>query len=146
MSQNNPVHAPIPLPEHLSYYNPPIYAWVFQVVSFPPFPRKCPELAFWTQASDILGICCVCGTCEWTHITSIKSTDSTDRLSLVNASIQPVQTKLLQAATHNICPQNLVTPLCHNPTHTWRSDVDKRHSPRKINKSWVLPTGIQRVQ
>ena len=35
LSQLDPVHAPhIPLPEDPSKYYPPIYAWVFQVVSF----------------------------------------------------------------------------------------------------------------
>ena len=36
LSQLDPVHTPhIPLPEDLSYYYPPIYAWVSQVVSIP---------------------------------------------------------------------------------------------------------------
>ena len=35
LSQINPVHAPIPLPEDPSLYYSPIYAWVFQMVSFP---------------------------------------------------------------------------------------------------------------
>ena len=35
LNQINPVHAPNPLPEDLSLYYPPIYAWVFQVFSFP---------------------------------------------------------------------------------------------------------------
>jgi hypothetical protein len=42
LSQINPVSAPKPLPEDTSSYYPPIYAWVFQVVSFrqvsPPHP------------------------------------------------------------------------------------------------------------
>ena len=39
LSQITQVHAPVPLPEGLSYYYyyPPIYAWLFQVVSFPEF-------------------------------------------------------------------------------------------------------------
>jgi hypothetical protein len=35
LSHINPVHAPIPLPEDPLEYYPPIYSWVFQVVSFP---------------------------------------------------------------------------------------------------------------
>ena len=31
LSQINPDHAPIPLPENVSQYYPLIYAWVFQV-------------------------------------------------------------------------------------------------------------------
>ena len=30
----------IPLPEDISSYYPPIYAWVFQVVSFPQVPHQ----------------------------------------------------------------------------------------------------------
>jgi hypothetical protein len=36
LSQIDPVHTPhIPLPKDPSYYYPPIYSWVFEVVSFP---------------------------------------------------------------------------------------------------------------
>ena len=36
LSKIDPVHTPhIPLPEDPSSYYPPIYAWVFQLVSFP---------------------------------------------------------------------------------------------------------------
>ena len=37
---------PIPLPEDLSYYYPPVYAWVFQVESFSQvfLPKPCIHL------------------------------------------------------------------------------------------------------
>ena len=37
---------PIPLPEDPSYYYPPIYNWVFQVVSFPQVspPKPCMQI------------------------------------------------------------------------------------------------------
>ena len=47
LSQMNPVHAPTPLSEDRSYYYPPSYAWVFQVVSFPRVyqPKTCKHLS-----------------------------------------------------------------------------------------------------
>jgi len=47
-SRSSP-HPHIPLPEDSSYYDPPIYVWVFQVVSFPqvspPKPLYMPLLS-----------------------------------------------------------------------------------------------------
>jgi len=39
--------SPIPFPEDPSYYYPPIYAWVFQVVSFSQVspPKACMHLS-----------------------------------------------------------------------------------------------------
>jgi hypothetical protein len=48
LSRFDPVHAAhIPLPEYPSLYYPPIYAWVFQVVSFPQVspPKPCIRLS-----------------------------------------------------------------------------------------------------
>ena len=42
LSQTNPFHAPITIPEYLSQYYPPIYAWVLQVVSFLQVPQHNP--------------------------------------------------------------------------------------------------------
>ena len=35
-------HDPLQLPEDPSYYYPPIYAWIFQVVSFPHISHQNP--------------------------------------------------------------------------------------------------------
>jgi len=46
LSQINPVHVPIPIPEDPSQYYPPIYFWVLQVFSFPQVspPKPCIHL------------------------------------------------------------------------------------------------------
>ena len=48
LSQINPVHVPIPLSENPSHFYHSIYAWVFQVVSFPQVssPKHCINLSF----------------------------------------------------------------------------------------------------
>ena len=48
LSHINPVYGPpIPLPEYPSSYYPSIYAWVFQVISFPQVspPKSCIHLS-----------------------------------------------------------------------------------------------------
>jgi hypothetical protein len=48
LNQINPVHAPIPRPESLSWYCPPFYFWVFQVVFLSGFPTKtCIHLSYY---------------------------------------------------------------------------------------------------
>ena len=44
----DPVHAPLPLLYDPCYYYPPIYAWVFQVVSFPQVspPKSCTHPSY----------------------------------------------------------------------------------------------------
>jgi hypothetical protein len=48
LSQLNPVHAPVPLIKYPFSYYPPIYAWDFQVVTFPQVspPKSCIHLSF----------------------------------------------------------------------------------------------------